>query len=94
MQNESRMTVLQAIAMAAGINRTADEKQARIIHNVNGQYDEEDLPLRDIEKGEAPDQLLQPNDVLYIPFSFTKNILMGTSSIMASTSSALIYAGH
>lgn len=94
MQNESRMTVLQAIAMAAGVNRTANEKQARVIHNVNGQYDEEDLPLREIERGEAPDELLQANDVIYIPFSFAKNVVLGTSSIVASTTSALIYAGH
>lgn len=94
MQNESRITVLQAIAMAAGVNRTANEKQARVIHNVNGQYDEQDLPLREIERGEAPDELLQANDVLYIPFSFAKNVVMGTSSIVASTTSALIYAGH
>jgi polysaccharide biosynthesis/export protein len=94
MQNESRMTVLQAIAMAAGVNRTANEKQARVIHNVNGNYDEADLHLREIERGEAPDELLQANDVIYIPFSFAKNVVMGTSAIMASTTSALIYAGH
>ena len=94
MQNDSRMTVLEAIAMAAGVNRTANEKQARVIHNVNGQFNAEDLPLREIEKGEAPDELLQANDVIYIPFSFAKNVMMGTSSIMASTTSALIYAGH
>ena len=94
MQNESRITVLQAIAMAAGVNRTANEKQARIIRNVNGAYDEEDLPLRKIERGEAPDQLLQANDVVYIPFSFAKNMVMGTSSIVAATTSALIYAGR
>jgi polysaccharide biosynthesis/export protein len=94
MQNESRLTVLEALAMAAGVNRTADEKRARVIHNDNGQYDEEDLPLREIEKGEAPDELLQANDVIYIPFSFAKNVVMGTSAIMASTTSALIYAGH
>jgi hypothetical protein len=37
---------------------------------------------------------LQADDVIYIPFSFGKNILMGTNSIVAATSSALIYAGH
>jgi polysaccharide export outer membrane protein len=94
MENESRMTVLQAIALAAGVNRTANEKKARVIHNVNGEYSEELLPLRKIEKGEAPDELLQANDVIYVPFSFVKNIVMGTSSIMASASSALIYAGR
>lgn len=92
MQNESRMTVLQAVAMAAGVNRTANEKQARIIHNINGSYDEENLTLREIERGEAPDQLLQPNDVIYIPFSFAKNVVMGSSSIVAAITSALIYA--
>ncbi|MGC2160385.1 MAG: polysaccharide biosynthesis/export family protein [Silvibacterium sp.] len=94
MENESRMTVLEAIAMAAGVNRTANEKRARVIHNVNGEFDAEDLPLREIEKGEAPDEQLHADDVIYIPFSFAKNIVMGTSSIMASTTSALIYAGH
>jgi polysaccharide export outer membrane protein len=94
MQNESRMTVLQAIAMAAGVNRTANEKQARVIHNVNGQYNEESLPLREIERGDAPDELLQANDVIYIPFSFAKNVVMGTSSIVASATAALIYAGQ
>ena len=94
MENESRMTVLQAVALAAGVNRTANEKQARVIHNVNGEIDEEPLPLRKIEKGEAPDELLQPNDVIYIPFSFAKNVVLGTSAIMASASSALIYAGR
>lgn len=92
MENESRMTVLQAIAMAAGVNRTANEKKAMVIHNVNGQYDAEPLPLREIEKGQAPDELLQADDVIYVPFSFAKNVVMGTSSIVASASSALIYA--
>lgn len=94
MENESRMTVLQAVAMAAGVNRTADEKKARIIHNLNGAFDAEELPLREIEKGEAPDELLRADDVIYIPFSFAKNVVMGTSQIMASASSALIYAGR
>ncbi len=94
MNNESRMTVMQAIATAGGVNRTANEKKARIIHNLNGAFDAEDLPLRQIEKGEAPDELLHANDVIYIPFSFAKNVVLGTSAIVASASSALIYAGY
>jgi polysaccharide biosynthesis/export protein len=93
-QNNSRITALEAIAMASGINKTASEARARIIHNNNGQYEERDLPLKDIEQGKAPDELLEPDDVIYIPFSFGKNVLMGTNSIVAATSSALIYAGR
>jgi polysaccharide export outer membrane protein len=94
MENESRITVLQAIALAGGVNHTAKEKKARVIHNVNGHYDEELLPLREIEKGEAPDQPLHADDVIYVPFSLAKNIVLGTSAIVASASSALIYAGR
>ena len=94
MQNNSRLTVLEAIAMAAGVDRTASEGRARIIHNTNGKFEERDLPLKEIEQGTAPDQLLEADDVIYIPFSFGKNVLMGTNSIVAATSSALIYAGR
>jgi polysaccharide biosynthesis/export protein len=94
MQNNSRITILQALAMAAGVNRTASESRARLIHNSNGQYRERDIPLKDIEQGKAPDELLEADDVIYIPFSFGKNVLMGTNSIVAATTSALIYAGR
>ena len=94
MENESRMTVLQAIALAGGVRHTAKVKKARVIHNVNGHLDEEPLPLREIEKGEAPDEFLHADDVIYIPFSLAKNIVLGTSAIVASASSALIYAGR
>ncbi len=94
MQNNSRMTVLEAVAMAAGVNRTASEAHARIIHNTNGKFQERELPLKEIEAGTAPDELLEADDVIYIPFSFGKNMLMGTNSIVAATSSALIYAGR
>jgi polysaccharide biosynthesis/export protein len=94
MQNNSRLTVLEAIAMAAGVNKTASEIHARLIHNSNGQFRERELPLKDIEQGKAPDELLQADDVIYIPLSFGKNIVMATNSIVASTSSALIYAGR
>ena len=94
MQNESRITVLQALAMAGGANVTASETHTRLIHNKNGQFDQQDVPLKDMERGEVPDLLLQANDVLYVPFSFGKHVVMGTASIMASTTSALIYAGH
>ena len=94
MQNNSRLTVLEAVAMAAGVNRTASEAHARIIHNTNGKFEERELPLKEIEQGTAPDELLEADDVIYIPFSFGKNLLMGTNSIIAATSSALIYAGH
>jgi polysaccharide biosynthesis/export protein len=94
MQNESRMTVLQAISMAAGANRTASESHVRLVRNRDGDFEEQEIALKQMERGEIPDLLLQPNDVLYVPFNFGKHIVMGSSSIVASASSALIYAGR
>lgn len=94
MQNESRMTVLQAIAMAAGANRTASESHLRLVRNKDGEFEEQEIALKQMERGEIPDLLLRPNDVLYVPFNLGKHLIMGSSSIVASASSALIYAGH
>lgn len=94
MQNDSKMTVLQAIALAAGASKTASEKRVRLVRNVDGQSMSIDLPLRDMERGRQPDVPLQANDILYVPFSLAKNVSLGIASITAAASSALIYATH
>ena len=94
MQNESRMTVLQAVAMAAGANRTASSNHVRLVRNKNGQFEEHEIPLKEMQRGTMPDLLLEADDVLYVPFSFSRHIVMGSSSIVASASSALIYASR
>jgi len=94
MQNDSQMTVLQAIALAAGASKTASEKRVRLVRNVDGMSQSVDLPLRDMERGRDPDIPLHPNDILYVPFSLVKNITLGIADITAAASSALIYAAH
>jgi polysaccharide biosynthesis/export protein len=94
MQNDSQLTVLQAIAVAAGASRTASERHVRLIRTVDGQPQSVELPLRDMERGRDPDVPLQANDILYVPFSLTKNVSMGLADIAAAASSALIYAAH
>jgi polysaccharide export outer membrane protein len=53
-----------------------------------------EIPIRldAMQKGKIPDIDLQPNDIIYVPFSWMKNIAMSGSQIAASTSSAAIYA--
>ncbi len=94
MQDDAKLTVLQAVALAAGANRTAKEDAVRLIRKVNGSYQESTVPLRDIERGKKPDMQLEADDVLYVPFSMAKNVVLGTSSILSSTSSAAIYAAR
>ncbi|WP_164981288.1 polysaccharide biosynthesis/export family protein [Silvibacterium dinghuense] len=94
MQNESRMTLLQAVALAGGANHTASEEHVRLVRNHDGDIDEQELPLKEIERGQVPDLLLQANDVIYVPFHLGKHILMGATAIVAAASSAAVYAGH
>jgi polysaccharide biosynthesis/export protein len=94
MQNDSQLTVLQAIALAAGASKTASEKRIRLVRNVDGITHSIDLPLRDMERGRDPDVPLQANDILYVPFSMARNLSMGLASITAAASSAIIYATH
>jgi polysaccharide export outer membrane protein len=94
MQNDSQLTVLQAIALAAGASKTASEKRVRLVRNIDGLSQSVDLPLRDMERGRAPDVPLLANDILYVPFSLVKNVSLGIANITAAASSALIYAVH
>jgi polysaccharide export outer membrane protein len=92
--NDSRLTVLQAIAMAGSANKTSVKSRVRLIRkNLQGQ---EEIPIQlgAMEKGKQPDLTLQADDVLYVPFSWMKNMAVSASSIAASTSSAAIYAIH
>jgi polysaccharide export outer membrane protein len=91
MENDSQITVLRSIAMAGGSNKTASEGKARLIRQANGSYSEQPLHLKDMEKGKIADMQLLPNDVIYVPFSYAKNLAVGGTSIAASAASALIY---
>jgi polysaccharide export outer membrane protein len=92
MQNDSQLTVLQAIALAAGTSKTASEKRVRLVRSIDGLSHSIDLPLRDMERGRSPDVPLLANDILYVPFSIGRNLSLGLANITAAASSALIYA--
>jgi polysaccharide biosynthesis/export protein len=87
--NESHLTLLQAIARAGSANKTSVQSKVRLIRN--GEK-ETQIHLDAMEKGKIPDIDLQANDIIYVPFSWMKNIAMSGSQIAASTASAAIYA--
>lgn len=91
MNNDSQLTVLQALAMAAGTNRTAKENKARLVRKENDKLTEIQLKLTAMQKGKAPDMPLQPNDIIWVPASWVKTIAQGASGIAASATSAIIY---
>jgi polysaccharide export outer membrane protein len=91
MQDDSKMTVLQAVALASGTNHTAIEGKVRLVRRTPGGTTETLLSLKDMQKGKVPDMALSANDVLWVPFSFTKNFVMSGSTILGVAGSAAVY---
>ncbi len=94
MQDDAQLSLLQALALAAGATKTAAEGSARLIRKVNGVPTEMPLHLKSVEHGKVPDLALKNDDILYVPFSFGKNLALGASAVAASASSAIIYAAY
>jgi polysaccharide export outer membrane protein len=93
MQNNGRLTVLQAIALASGVNKTASLSHAKVIHKDQSGYREADIHLAQLLQGKAPDKELAPEDIVFVPNSKLKSAAAGgfSSAVQAATT-AVIYA--
>jgi polysaccharide export outer membrane protein len=89
--NDSRMTVLQAIALAGYANHTAAVGKSKLVRATPTGVEEIDLRVSAMEKGKKPDVALLPDDVVYVPFSFMRNVGVNGTGILASATSAAIY---
>jgi polysaccharide biosynthesis/export protein len=91
--NNSKMTVLQAIALAGYANHTASVGKSKLVRETPAGVQEIDLEVSLMQKGRKPDVALLPDDVIYVPFSFLRNVGVNGQGILASATSAVIY-GH
>jgi polysaccharide biosynthesis/export protein len=89
--NNSTMTVLQAIALAGYANHTAALGKSRLVRATANGVVEIDLEVNAMEKGKKPDVALLADDVVYVPFSFMRNVGINGQGILASVASAAIY---
>lgn len=73
-----RLTVLRALALSEGLNGNAAGGRALIIRpSGNGARQEIPVDLGKVINGQAPDPLLQPNDVFFVPSSPAKSFARG-----------------
>jgi len=73
MNNDDSLTVLQALALAQGVNPTASTKNVRIIRRKDGKLQEIPVQLKQILAAKAPDIALENDDVLFVPNSASKS---------------------
>ncbi len=92
--NDQHLSVLQLIAMAGSANKTSVQSRVRLIRTTDHGQVEMPVRLDQMEKGKQPPLMLQANDIVYVPFSWMKNVAMSSANIAASTAGAAIYVAH
>jgi len=91
------LTVLQAVALAGGTNRTAKLNDTRIIRKGSGPngMTETIVPLKKMLRAQAPDVTLHADDILFIPVSGAKiAATRAAEAALALTTSIAIYSVH
>lgn len=93
--DNGQLTVLQALALAGGTNRTAKLSAARIIHKTSSGMSETKVEIKKMLEAKVPDVTLQADDILFIPVSAGK-VLAGRTfeAAMSAATAVTIYTIH
>lgn len=90
--NDGQLSLLQAVTLAGSQQPNAVPNSTRIIRKqTDGTYVQIKVELAKIEKGKLGDVALKPDDIIYIPFSYLRNMGANLAGIVSSASSAAIY---
>jgi polysaccharide export outer membrane protein len=94
LQDQEKLTVMQALALAEGCTGTAARRNAMIIHrSEDGTRTEVRIDLGKVLKGKAHDPELAANDVLFVPTSWGKAAgFRGAEAALGTLSGVLIYS--
>ncbi|MCI0423322.1 MAG: polysaccharide export protein [Acidobacteria bacterium] len=86
LKNRDSISVLEALSLAEGLDRTASPKKARILRPTPGSAKRTEIPvnLKQMLAGEANDVTLNPDDILFVPGSKTKGAVLQTLQTAAS----------
>lgn len=91
MVNGGNLTLSQAIALASGLTPVAAPQKTLIVRKQGGQVTEMHAQLEKIQRGELIAPMLQDGDMVYVPNSKIKSVLINSSSVLSSAASAAIY---
>ena len=92
MKSNEKMSVLQVIALSGGLTRTASKAGARIIRmdERSGEREQTPIDLSKILAGKAPDPLLEPRDIVFVPNSTSKTTFSRGLEAAAQTLTGLL----
>jgi polysaccharide export outer membrane protein len=92
-ENNNRLTVAQAIALAMGTNRTAALDHCRLIRRTTQGRTEIRVRLKRILSGKDSDVEVEDGDILFVPSSFGKTMAYrGIDAAVTMTQSVVAYS--
>lgn len=92
MKSNEKMSVLQVIALSGGLTRTAAKSGARIIRTdeQSGEREQTPINLSKILAGKAPDPMLEPKDIVFVPNSASKTTFSKGIEVASQTLAGLL----
>ena len=93
--NNGTLTVLQAVALAGGTNRTAKLSGVRIIRKTPAGMTETHVELKKMLEAKTPDVTLEADDILFVPVSGGRVVAGKTFEAAVALATAVsIYSVH
>ena len=92
--NNARTTLLQILALSGAPNKTAMTSKIRLMRKTADGYVNVVIHVNKINGGKEPDPVLAADDVITVPFSFTKNFLVNGPSLASAMGSSTISVVH
>lgn len=93
--DNGNLTVLQALALAGGTNKTAKMGGTRILHKGPNGMTETRVPLKKMLEAKVPDVNLQADDILFVPLSGARVAMAkGLESAAAAATALTVIAVH
>jgi polysaccharide export outer membrane protein len=87
----SPLTLIQATALSGGVTFEGKYDDLRVIRTVGGERTVVKLDVKKVMYGKAPDPILQPNDIVFLPSSALKaSISNGTINTVLSITGLLV----
>jgi polysaccharide export outer membrane protein len=92
MDNNEKLTVMQAIALTGGPTPVAAMNSARLIRTTATGHEEVQLPLKKMLSAQQADVNLKPDDIIFVPASFGKKAAKrSVESVLSITQSLAVY---
>jgi len=93
LSGNNQLTLMEAAALSGGPDNTAKRSDLRLIRMENGKRVLVALDLKKVLYGKAPDPLLQPDDIVFLPSSALREAVgNGTLSTLTSAASLALSA--